>query len=178
MPPEKSEQEKWFEEQLLPHESMLRAWLSSRFPKHIDADDIIQEAYVKVLAAQKKAPIKAPKAFLFATARNHALNKVRASAIRGENRMLAFDDCEIIDSRAGVAETISRNQELEILTKAIQSLPDRCRQIFTLRKVYGMPQRDIAKKLGISSRTVNAQISIGVNKCVAFVESYKGENLS
>ncbi len=178
MPPEKSEQGKWFEEQLLPHEPMLRSWLNSRFPRYIDVDDVIQEAYVKVLASQKKGHIRAPKAFLFATARNHALNKVRASAIRGENQVLEFDDCEIIDSRAGVAETISRNQELEILTKAIQSLPDRCRQIFTLRKVYGMPQREIAKKLGISARTVNTQISIGVNKCVAFVESYTGEDLS
>lgn len=175
MPPEKSEQGKWFEEQLLPHEPMLRSWLSSRFPRHIDVDDVIQEAYVKVLTAQKKAPIKAPKAFLFATARNHALNKVRASAIRGENQRLDFDSCEIMDGCAGVAETISRNQELEILTKAIQALPDRCRQIFTLRKVYGMPQREIAKKLGISARTVNAQISIGVNKCMQFVEDYNGE---
>ena len=175
MPPENSEQGQWFAEHLLPHEAMLRSWLNSRFPSHIDIDDIIQEAYIKVLTARNKGQIKAPKAFLFATARNHALNAIRAASVRGENHKLELDDCEIIDGRTGVAETISRNQELEILTKAIQSLPNRCRQIFTLRKVYGMPKREIAKKLGISARTVNAQISIGVNKCVQFVENYTEE---
>ena len=83
--------------------------------------------------------------------------------------MTHIDDCDILDERAGVHETVARNQELEVLTKAIQSLPDRCRQIFTLRKVYGMSQRDIAQKLNISARTVNAQISIGVNKCADYV---------
>jgi RNA polymerase sigma factor (sigma-70 family) len=173
MPPEYSTQEKWFAEHLQPHEAMLRSWLSSRFPNHIDIDDIIQEAFVRVLRAQEQGMVKAPQAFLFATARNFALNAVRSSAVRGELEQLNFDDCEIIDSQLGVVETTVRNQELEILTKAIQSLPDRCRQIFTLRKVYGMPQREIAKKLGLSARTVNAQISIGINKCLEFVESQK-----
>lgn len=44
------------------------------------------------------------------------------------------------------------------MTEAIQSLPDRCRQIFTLRSVYSMTQREIAEKLGISDRTVAAQL--------------------
>ena len=79
------------------------------------------------------------------------------------------EDDAFLDERAGVRESVERNQELEILTKAIQSLPDRCRQIFTLRKVYGMSQREIAEKLAISPRTVNAQIAIGVNKCAEYV---------
>lgn len=172
MPPEDSKDGHWFATQLLPHEDMLRAWLKSRFPASIDVDDVIQEAYLRVLKAKDKGEIRAPKAFLFATARNFALNAVRASVVRGENRYQELEDLEVIDERVGVAETVEHNQELEILTRAIQSLPDRCRQIFTLRKVYGMPQRDIAKKLGLSPRTVNAQISIGINKCMAFVERY------
>jgi RNA polymerase sigma factor (sigma-70 family) len=178
MPPEYSAQEKWFAAHLQPHEAMLRSWLSSRFPKHIDIDDIIQEAFVRVLRAHEQGPVNTPKAFLFATARNFALNAVRSSAVRGRYERLDFDDCEIIDSQLGVAETMVRVQELEMLTKAIQSLPDRCRQIFTLRKVYGMPQREIAKKLGLSTRTVNAQISIGINKCLEFVASQNNGSAS
>jgi RNA polymerase sigma factor (sigma-70 family) len=175
MPKEKSEQNKWIEENLLPYEAMLRSWLLSRFSRGVEIEDVIQESYIRVLKARDKGEIRAPKAFLFATARNFALNAVRASFVRGETTHYNLDDSEIIDTRPGVTDSIVRNQELEILTKAIQSLPDRCRQIFTLRKVYGMPQREIAKKLKISPRTVNAQISIGVNKCVEFVENYRGE---
>jgi RNA polymerase sigma factor (sigma-70 family) len=170
-----SEENRWVKKHLLPHEPMLRAWLRNRFSTGVDIDDVIQESYMRVLKARAKGEIKAPKAFLFATARNFALNAVRSAYIRGETSEVGLEDADIIDSSRGVAETIARNQELEILTKAIQSLPDRCRQIFTLRKVYGMPQREIAKKLGISARTVNAQISIGINKCMGYVESYRGE---
>lgn len=168
-----SEQEQWVKTHLLPHEPMLRAWLKSRFSKGVDIDDVIQEAYMRVLKARKTGEVKAPKAFLFATARNFALNTVRSAMLRGEITEMGIEEFDIVDQGRDVTETIARNQELEILTKAIQSLPERCRQIFTLRKVYGMPQREIAKKLGISSRTVNAQISIGINKCLGFVESYK-----
>jgi len=169
MPPEYTEEGRWFAENLQPHEAMLRAWLHSRYSSGVDVDDVIQEAYMKVLKARKMEPVNAPKAFLFATARNLALNVVRYAKVRGEDIATNIDDCDILDERAGVHETVARNQELEVLTKAIQSLPDRCRQIFTLRKVYGMSQRDIAKKLNISARTVNAQISIGVNKCADYV---------
>ena len=178
MPPDNSEQSQWFREHLMPHEPMLRSWLKSRFPRNLDVDDIIQEAYLRVLNARKKGQIKAPKAFLFATARNYALNALRSAAIRGENFTTEIEDFNLMDDRTGVVETIEHNQELEILTLAIQSLPNRCRQIFTLRKVYGMTQREIAKKLGISTRTVNAQISIGINKCVSFVENYTLEGWS
>ncbi|EDY85066.1 RNA polymerase sigma factor, sigma-70 family [Verrucomicrobiia bacterium DG1235] len=135
----------------------------------VDIDDIMQEAYVKVMSAHLKEPVRAPKAFLFATARNLALNATRRAKVRCEDTSRDFSEFDILDESDGVHETVARNQELEILTKAIQSLPDRCRQIFTLRKVYGMSQRDIAKKLNISARTVNAQISIGVNKCAEYV---------
>ena len=169
------EHDLWAKEHLLPHEGMLRAWLSSRFSKGVDIDDVVQESYLRVLKARENNEIKAPKAFLFATARNYALNTVRSAYVRGDTSHFDLDESEILDNGRDVAETIARNQELEILTKAIQSLPDRCRQIFTLRKVYGMTQREIAKKLGISARTVNAQITIGINKCMGFVESYRGE---
>ncbi len=169
MPLENTEEACWFEENLRPHEAMLRAWLLSRYPSGVDIDDVIQEAYLKVLGARKKRPVNAPKAFLFATARNLALNAVRYINVRGGEALSQLDDCEVLDEGVGVHETVARNQELEILTKAIQTLPDRCRQIFTLRKVYGMSQRDIAKELNISARTVNAQISIGVNKVADYV---------
>jgi RNA polymerase sigma factor (sigma-70 family) len=173
MPPETSEEGRWFAENLHPHESMLRAWLSARFSSSVAVNDIIQEAYLKVFQARSKNPVRAPKAFLFATARNLALNAARNARVRGEDRVDQPDLCDLIDDDLGVHESVAHHEELEILTQAIQSLPDRCRQIFTLRKVYGMSQRDIAVKLNLSARTVNAQISIGVKKCAEYVGRFQ-----
>lgn len=155
---------------------MLRAWLQSRFPTGVDVDDIVQEAYLHVLQARESTPMQSPKAFLFATARNLALDQFRRRQVVRFLPLVETDAWAVLDEGEGIPEAIARNQELETLTEAIQSLPDRCRQIFTLRKVYGMSQPDIAKKLGVSAHTVSAQLTIGLHKCTEFMQRrYKGE---
>ena len=65
-------------------------------------------------------------------------------------------------------EAVALNQELELLTQAIQSLPARCRQILTLRKIYGLSQKEVAAQLGIAEHTVEAQGTIGLRKIADF----------
>lgn len=76
--PPDSELGQWFSAHVQPHEAMLRAWLSGRFGGQLDVDDIMQEAYVRVLRARTDGELQAPKAFLFATARNLALDQLAA----------------------------------------------------------------------------------------------------
>ncbi len=178
MPQKQTEEDLWFQEQLLPHEAKLRSWLLHRFPNVRDIDDIIQEAYFKVLKAYNQHEIRSPKSFLYATARNLTINALRHSKVRCENVVVEMDESDVIDNSMTAFEAITRNQEIELLTNAIQSLPERCRQIFTLRKVYGMSQQEIAKKLGLSIHTVYAQTALGLNKCAEYVERYKSENQS
>jgi len=171
MPPEYTDQERWFSENLQPHEAMLRGWLESRFPPECDIDDVLQESYLRVLRAKERGAVQSPKAFLFATARNLAVDRVRRVNFLRAESLVENDVLSVLDEHEAVSETISRNQELEILTEAIQALPERCRRIFTLRKVYGMSQNDIARKMEISVCTVSAQLTIGVRKCTEFMES-------
>ena len=147
---------------------MLRAWLLGRFGAQADIDDIVQESYVRVLRARGIGDVQAPKAFLFATARNLALDQVRHRHVACTEPLVENDVGYVLDEGDGVAETVARNQELALLTEAIQSLPARCRQIFTLRKLYGLSQREIAVRLGIAESTVSNQIVIGVEKCTDF----------
>ena len=175
MPPQDSEQSRWFAEHLQPHENMLRAWLRSRYPASSDIDDIIQDAYVRVLTVREVQVLRSPKAFLFATARNLAIDRFRHLKIAKNESLVENEHSDVWDDEMGIPETVARNQELEILTKAIQSLPEKCRQIFTLRKVYGMPQKEIAKKLGVSENTVSNQLTIGLHKCRDFMHRYNAQ---
>ena len=69
-----------------------------------------------------------------------------------------------------MVDEVARAQELELLTQAIQSLPTRCRQIITLRRIYGMSQKEVAAQLGIAEHTVEAQATIGLRKLAEYFE--------
>lgn len=154
---------------------MLRAWLASRFPPECDIDNLVQEALVRVCQAWERGEVHSPKAFLFATARNLALDQVRRLRIAPTISLVEIDAQAVLEEGASIPDLAARNQELEFLTEVVQSLPDRCRQVFTLRKVYGMSQRDIANRLGISEHTVSAQLTIAVHKCTAHFARYRRE---
>jgi RNA polymerase sigma factor (sigma-70 family) len=152
---------------------MLRAWLRAQFRAGSDVDDLVQEAFVRVLRAREAGPIESPKAFLFATARNLALMQLRHRRVAREDSLAETDALGILDENSDVAGEVARAQELELLTQAIQSLPPRCRQVVTLRKIYGLPQREIAAQLGIAEHTVEAQGTIGLRKIAEFFERHE-----
>ena len=144
---------------------MLRAWLVRSFGQRLDVDDIVQEAFLRVLRAHRTGELQAPKAFLFATARNLALDHLRRHHVSRTDSLVEADFSNVLDDHESIPANVARNQELALLTEAIQSLPNRCRQVMTLRIVYGLSHRIIGEKLGISDRTVAAQLAIGTKKC-------------
>jgi RNA polymerase sigma factor (sigma-70 family) len=170
MPPLDSDAHTWYRTQIQPHEAMLRAWLKGRFPHHRDIEDILQEAILRVLTAREGGEIRSPKAFLFATARNLVVGEIRKSAHRQNFQLADWDELDVSDENTDIPQSVARSEELEILTCAIQSLPNRCRQIITLRKIYGMSQNEIAAELGISVNTVETQGTIGMRKLSAYFE--------
>lgn len=160
---------RWFAAEVQPHEASLRAWLRSQFPRLPDVDDIVQEAFARVLRARERGPVQTPRALLFTAARHVAIDQIRRGKVVSFEPLTEFTGPPVYDDRPGVAETAAHRQELEILTHAIQSLPDRCRQVLTLRKIYGLSQKEIAAELGISEHTVEVQVANGMRRCADFL---------
>lgn len=169
----------WFIDEILPNEQDLRRWLQARFSSIRDVDDLVQETFSRVFTAHATGPIVNPRAFLFVTARNLALNQLRHYNYECPPLEKAPAAHSIVDEVNCPLESAARTEELEQLKLAIQSLPDRCREIITLRKIYGLSQREIAEQLGISLSTVKTQVGIGMQKCVqhfretGFIKRYK-----
>ena len=168
MSSQNSDSARWFVEEVLPHEPALRAWLRARFPVVTDADDLVQETYARLMQAHATGPIACPRAFLFVTARNLALNHLRHQRIERPEGAAEIDALSVADERVGIPEALAHAEDFQILIRAIESLPERCRQVVTLRKIYGLSQKEAAERLGISEHTVEAQGSIGLQKCIEY----------
>lgn len=165
----RSEHSRWFADEVQPHEPALRAYLRRRFPDATEVDDLVQESYLRMLRARQTAPIASAKAYLFTTARNLALALFRRPKIFAPIAVTDLAESRIIQDGVDVVEEVSTNQEVALLLDAIDALPNRCREIFILRKLRGLAQKEIAAQLGLSEQTVQVQVARGAKKCAQFL---------
>ncbi len=159
----------WYSAEVQPHAGELRAWLGGKFPGLNDFDDLVQEALTRVWRERQARPVPSPRALLYTTARNLALDQLRRRQVVRIDGLAEFADLPVLEQSPSAADTTAHHQELDLLTQALQSLPERCRQVLTLRKIYGLSQREIAAQLGISEHTVEAQVGNGMKRCAEFL---------
>lgn len=120
---------------------------------------------MRLLRARERGAVENPRAFLFTTARNVALDRYRHDRVVPMQPLASEAVSSVKAERCDVVESVSQAQEIEILHAAIHSLPGRCREIMTLQKIHGLSNREIAERLGISINTVNAQLVTGLMRC-------------
>jgi RNA polymerase sigma-70 factor (ECF subfamily) len=171
MSPQDNEQARWFAVEVQPHESALRSYLQTRFPQLRDFDDVVQEAYRRVLREQSAGRLRHVRAFLFTAARNVALDLFRRRKYAPLAPIPPETEVNVVEERPDAAETLSQQQELEILADAVRSLPDRCRQVILLRYVKNYSYQEIADALGVSTETVKTHMAKGVQRCTEYFAS-------
>ena len=169
---EPTDQGRWFTEEVQVHESSLKGYLRGSFPWLQDVDDVIQESYMRLLRANGEGTVRSAKSFLFATARNIALDLFRRRRTFSPEAFTENDAVYVLEQEPSAAEVASLNQELAILAEAIRRLPERCRQVLTLRRIYGLSQKEIAVQLGITENTVEAQVGIGLRRCREYLRGH------
>ena len=169
-----AEQTRWFSEHVHPHEPALRAYLSKRFPSLPDHDDLVQETYARLLRVEDPGRLVHPKAFLFTTARNAAIDLFRRNKGHPTECLVEEDgltELPLLDAPPTAAETMERRQRREILTEALRELPERCREVMLLRYLDGCSGKEIAARLQISLGTVKGHLLKGVRDCARFFEA-------
>lgn len=161
----------WLVREIHCHEAQLRGYLRRFLNSPSDITDCIQESYARLLslADEDLACIRCPHAFLFTTARNVALEWLRKQRVMQRNITPIPDLTTILDEGPSAYEQLNTRQELELLAYAVASLPLRCRQVLTLRKLDGVSQREIAQRLQISENTVEKHARNGVRLCAEFI---------
>lgn len=145
----------------MPHEPALRAWLQNRRLAGLEIDDIVQETYARLIAAESVEGVRNPKTYTFQAAYSVLLTHVRRS------KVIAFQTVADIDQLGARTEdpspesAVADRDELQHLGEAIATLPGKVRDVFMLRRIEGLPQREVARRLGLSESTVEKHMSRG-----------------
>jgi RNA polymerase sigma factor (sigma-70 family) len=148
----------WLAEHVLPFEPGLRAWLARRRVVDLEVDDIVQETYAVLAELDSVAHIRNPRNYLYTVAHSIILRHVRHERVVSIEAMADIDRLGIYSEEPSPEEALSHFQELRNIGLSIAALPDRCREAFTLRRIHGLAQRDVARKMNISEGTVEKHI--------------------
>lgn len=159
-----AEHARWFAAEVQPHGSSLKDYVRGAFPAVGDAEDVVQESFLRLWTLRAATPIRSAKAFLFTVARNIALDSLRRTR---HSPVFAVPDLAalpVVEEGADAHDAASRSEEVALLAEALQSLPARCREILLLRKFQNLPQKEVAARLGISELTVQEQVYRGLRR--------------
>lgn len=151
----------WVGSEILPHEADLRGWLRRTLDPD-DLEDVIQEAYCHISALDDVNHIRSGRAYLFTTARSIVLMRLRRARIVKIETVAEFDNLNIVSDEPSAERVVMGRRELARVKRLIGELPDRCRQIFELRKIEGLSQRQIAEAVGVPEYTVENDIARGL----------------
>ena len=170
----------WFARQILVHEAQLRGYLGRFLKRRCDVADGVQETYARLLGLPDSAlaAIRHPRAFLFTAARNVALEWRRRERWICREDMAELALPSVLEVEPSAYEELRAHEELIVLARAIAALPKRCREVLTLRKLCGLSQKQIARRLGISENTVEKQTANGVRLCADFFDAERGGALA
>ena len=155
---------RWFTQEVQPHGAALKAYLRSAYPAVRDADDVVQESYLRVWKACALHPIVSAKAFLFTVARRLAID-----ALRHDHRVSIISVggpalLDVLDDGPSVQDAISQQEKVDLLVAAVNGLPARCRDVVILHKFQFLTAREVAARLGISEKGVEIQLQRGLRR--------------
>lgn len=138
------------------HNEALLRFLLTRLHSAQDAREVAQEAYVRLLSLDTPGAVSYLRAFLFQTAANLALDRLRRGQVHHRATAQPMFD-EWIDSRTP-ERRVAGGQEIERLQRLLEALPPKCQRAFLLNRCYGMDFDAVAKEMGLKTRMVRTYV--------------------
>lgn len=159
----------WFQREVLPLEGALMRYLRRNWRVEAEVPDLRQEIYVRMYEAACRQVPQNPRSFLFATARNHLIDRARQASIVSFDQVADLEDALPPEEALTPLRVASSREELRRVQAGLDTLPPRCREVIVLRKVQGLSQKETAKRLGVSIKAIEQQTTRGMRTLIDFV---------
>lgn len=160
----------------LDNADFLKRFLMGILKSEQGVEDIVQDVYIKAFHAEQEKTIEHPKAYLFTVAKNLALNELSRKSRQLTSYIEDCSPCEQEEESASLESEVEADASFELYCRAVADLPEKCRQVFLLRKVHGLKHKEIAKHLGISLSSVEKHLKLGAQSCRDYLTRHGAEH--
>lgn len=132
----------------------LRRFFERRVRDKSEAADLVQDVLTRLVRMGDLSHVEKPENYLFRTAYSALRDRARRDAVRHREDHVAFDPR--YHDRADFApdRVLAGRQAMVAMHAALQRLPERTRDIFVLRVFEGQKTSEVARALGLATRTV------------------------
>lgn len=152
----------WLATHVMPHEPAVRGWLRRGRQAEFDVDDIIQEAYAKLVTVADVSEIRNVRSYFFRTAYSVLVSRVRRKSVVSIRSLAEVESLQLAVDELTPEDTVMARNELQVLAEMISRLPEKTRKIFLLSRVSGLSQKEVSRRTGISESTVEKHIAKGL----------------
>lgn len=125
-----------------------------------EAEDLVQDAYVRFLEYRRSADVRNEEALLSRIAANLAINEYhreRVLSYARENLEATEQESEVVDESPGIERILDARERLREVEKTLSRVSERTCQIFIAHRA-GFSYEEIAAEFRISPRTVQKHI--------------------
>jgi len=150
------------------HNRVLVGYLRSRLGSLQEAKEIAQEAYVRLLQLHEPGTPGLLRAYLFKTASNLAIDRLRHRRVRqrSEEQPQLFEELNTTRGESDdPAEQLLAREQADQLLGYLQELPIKCQQVMNLHRFEGISQLDVSARLGISELMVRRYVTYAMVYC-------------
>lgn len=155
------------------HYKELVAFVRQKVNCPVLAADIVQETYLRLASGSTPAHIENPRAFLYRAVGNRAIDHIRREKTRSKYVLTGLLPDNVSDGQPTAERAVAAKQKITLLLRIVDELPPRCREVFLLRKIEGLDQAEIARKLGISPNMVAKHVRKALLHCTVRLRDYK-----
>lgn len=153
----------WVSSNIVPFEAELRHKLRYICKGQGEVDDLVQDVYYRLLQLPSVEHIEDPRSYLFQIARNIVIDQMRRKSVVSIETVHNLDELAIADNSPSPEHAAMASAELKWVLGIIANLPERCRDVFRMRKVYGLSQAETASNLGLSENIVEKETMRGMH---------------
>ncbi|MDA3952685.1 MAG: RNA polymerase sigma-70 factor [Bacteroidales bacterium] len=135
------------------------------------SEGVVQDTFYNIWKNHKTLNITTSlKSYLYAAVRNNCLQELRTRSldIKYEN----YYKSHFVNESISPADELNAKELSNVINKALNSLPERCREIFKMSRYEGLKYHEIADKLSISIKTVEANMGKALKQFRIYLKDY------
>lgn len=152
------------------HRATLQRYFRRRVQRPEDAEDFVQDVYLRVLAIGPEAEkVRSWRGFLLRAASNLLVDKHRRSETRMERQHVPLET-DLLDSGTDDPERVLIGRhELHALSEALKTLSPMARDAFLLVRVEGLSHKEAAARLGLETKAVSRHVERSLARLAAML---------